>query len=195
MHELYAMPLPASPTPYPPPPSTPSIAGSAGRGLYRLHQFTKVEAFVLCTPEQSEALHRELLDLEVELFAGLGLHFRVLDMPTGDLGAPAYRKYDVEAWMPGLQRYGEISSASNCTDYQARRLNIRYRPAPEAAEARGATCFVHTLNATGCAVPRMLVAILETYQDEDGSVRVPHALLPYMFGVDRIVPKLKGSGR
>lgn len=95
--------------------------------MYRVHQFTKVEAFVLCTPEQSEALHEELLELEVGLFAGLGLHFKVLDMPSGDLGAPAYRKYDVEAWMPGLGRYGEISSASNCTDYQARRLNIRYR--------------------------------------------------------------------
>ena len=103
-------------------------AGAAGRGLYRVHQFSKVELFVLCTPDQSDAIHNELLELEVEMYAELGLHFKVLDMPTADLGAPAYRKYDVEAWMPGLQRYGEISSASNCTDYQSRRLNIRYRP-------------------------------------------------------------------
>lgn len=139
-------------------------------------------------------MHQELLDLEVELFAGLGLHFRVLDMPTSDLGAPAYRKYDIEAWMPGLQRYGEISSASNCTDYQARRLNIRYRPTVDDDKKKGTnsrvpTKFVHTLNATGCAVPRMLVALLETYQDEDGGVRIPKALQPFMFGIDRIVPK------
>ena len=102
--------------------------------------------FVVCTPEQSDALHQELLELEREMFADLGLHFKILDMPTHDLGAPAYRKFDVEAWMPGLERYGEISSASNCTDYQSRRLNIRYRPASEAADPKRAkTQFVHTL--------------------------------------------------
>ena len=134
-------------------------------------------------------------------------------MPSGDLGAPAYRKFDVEGWMPGLQRYGEISSASNCTDYQSRRLNIRYRPAsqqqkeePAAAAAVGgngkggkgkgkkggkaaagaATQFVHTLNATACAVPRMIVAILENFQQEDGSVVVPQVLRPYMGGMEVI---------
>lgn len=171
-------------------------AGSAGRGLYRVHQFTKVEAFVLCRPEDSEALHQELVDMEVELFAELGLHFRVLDMPTRDLGAPAYRKIDIEAWMPGMARYGEISSASNCTDFQSRRLNTRYRPAAAPAADAGdrsakppPTRFVHTLNATGCAVPRMLVAILENFQREDGSVDIPPVLHPYMAGITRITPR------
>lgn len=170
-------------------------AGAAGRGLYRVHQFSKVEMFVVCTPEQSNQLHDELLDLEIEMFRDLGLHFKVLDMPTEDLGAPAYRKYDIEAWMPGLERYGEISSASNCTDYQSRRLNIRYRPkeaAAPAGEAKGGkvkktpTQFVHTLNATACAVPRMIVAILENFQQEDGSVVIPEVLRPYMMGIEVI---------
>ncbi|KAA6417157.1 MAG: seryl-tRNA synthetase, partial [Trebouxia sp. A1-2] len=166
--------------------------GSASRGLYRVHQFSKVEMFVVCTPEQSEALLEEVADLEKEMFTELGLHFKILDMPSGDLGAPAYRKYDIEAWMPGAQRYGEISSASNCTDYQSRRLNIRYRPkatdAADAAPSNGSkqkakkvpTEFVHTLNATACAVPRMIVAILENFQQADGSVVIPEALRPYM---------------
>lgn len=173
-------------------------AGAAGRGLYRVHQFSKVEMFVISTPEQSNALHDELLEMEVEMFRELGLHFKVLDMPTADLGAPAYRKYDIEAWMPGLQRYGEISSASNCTDYQSRRLNIRYRPqAQESGEGgkdvgkggkvkKTPTQFVHTLNATACAVPRMIVAILENFQQEDGSVVVPEVLRPYMMGIEVI---------
>lgn len=182
-------------------------AGSASRGLYRVHQFSKVELFVLATPEQSDALHQELLDLEVEMFTELGLHFKVLDMPTADLGAPAYRKYDVEAWMPGLGRYGEISSASNCTDFQSRRLNIRYRPKAAEVETSDVaengnnnkgkkkgqkkvpTQFVHTLNATACAVPRMIVAILENFQQEDGSVVIPEALRPYMMGIDVIRPR------
>lgn len=129
-------------------------------------------------------------------------------MPSGDLGAPAYRKFDVEAWMPGLGRYGEISSASNCTDYQSRRLNIRYRPEkqhdPDIANGsaasngktkvkskdtgKAATQFVHTLNATACAVPRMIVAILENFQQADGSVVVPEVLRPYLGGMDVIKP-------
>jgi seryl-tRNA synthetase len=177
-----------------------------GKGLYRVHQFSKVEMFVVCAPHQSEALHRELIDLEAAMFEELGLHFKVLDMPSGDLGAPAYRKYDVEAWMPGLGRYGEISSASNCTDYQARRLNIRYRPGGQQQQQQqdggsggkgggkgkgsggggGATAFVHTLNATACAVPRMIVAILENFQQADGSVVVPEPLRPYLGGMDVI---------
>ena len=165
--------------------------GMAGKGLYRVHQFSKVEMFVICTPEQSEAIHEELIAIEEEMFNELGLHFVVLDMPSGDLGAPAYRKYDVEAWMPGLQRYGEISSASNCTDYQARRLNIRYRVAAQAKEAgapakatkKGSpTAFCHTLNATACAVPRMIVAIMENYQQADGTVLVPEVLQPFLGG-------------
>ena len=162
-------------------------SGAAGKGLYRVHQFSKVEMFVLSTPEQSDAIHQELIDFETELFTDLGLHFKVLDMPSGDLGAPAYRKFDVEAWMPGLKRYGEISSASNCTDYQSRRLNIRYRPtASGGAGGKGqgkATEFVHTLNATACAVPRMIVAILENFQQADGSVVIPDVLRPFMGGM------------
>ncbi|KAI7841623.1 hypothetical protein COHA_004793 [Chlorella ohadii] len=188
-------------------------AGSASKGLYRVHQFSKVEMFVVCTPEQSEALHQQLLDLEVQMFTELGLHFQVLDMASHDLGAPAYRKYDIEAWMPGMERYGEISSASNCTDYQSRRLNIRYRPAADEAAAAAAadagsgggkggkkkgggkakvpTQFVHTLNATACAVPRMIVAILENNQQADGSVVIPEVLRPFMMGIDVIRPKKK----
>ncbi|GBF92787.1 seryl-tRNA synthetase [Raphidocelis subcapitata] len=171
-------------------------AGAAGKGLYRVHQFSKVEMFVVCAPGQSDALHAELIDLEAEMFEELGLHFKVLDMPSGDLGAPAYRKFDVEAWMPGLGRYGEVSSASNCTDYQARRLNIRYRPSggqqqqqqPGKAGKGGATAFCHTLNATACAVPRMIVAILENFQQEDGSVTIPKPLRPYLGGMEAILP-------
>jgi seryl-tRNA synthetase len=161
-------------------------AGAAGRGLYRLHQFSKVELFAVATPAQSEALLEELLALEVAMYEELGLHFKVLDMPTADLGAPAHRKFDVEAWMPGLGRYGEISSASNCTDFQARRLNVRYRPATAAGGAKAKTEYAHTLNATACAVPRMLVAILENFQQEDGSVVVPEVLRPYMMGIEVI---------
>jgi len=168
-------------------------AGSASKGLYRVHQFSKVEMFVLATPEQSDALHEELISLEEEMFAELGLHFKTLDMPTEDLGAPAYRKYDVECWMPGMDRYGEISSASNCTDYQARRLNIRYRPSAMVEDKKGKKKkaplqFVHTLNATACAVPRMIIAILETFQQEDGSVLVPEPLRPYLGGADVLRP-------
>jgi len=188
-------------------------AGSAGKGLYRVHQFSKVELFVVSTPEQSDQLHKELLDFETKLYEDLGLHFRVLDMPTGDLGAPAYRKFDVEAWMPGLGRFGEISSASNCTDYQARRLNLRYRPSGGeekekeksgggkkgggkggGGEKGGApTAFVHTLNATAVAVPRMIVAILEGNQQKDGSVVVPEVLRPYLGGMDVIRPPAAAS--
>ena len=182
-----------------------------------------MELFILATPEQSDDLHMQLLEFESSLFAELGLHFKVLDMPTHDLGAPAYRKFDVEAWMPGLNRYGEISSASNCTDYQARRLNIRYRPsadgkeeaagakegAKEAAKeggkgGKGAAAgaskkaplrFVHTLNATACAVPRMLIAILETHQQADGSVRIPEPLWPFMCGLQTLSPPPPAAAR
>ena len=169
-------------------------AGSKGRGLYRVHQFSKVEMFVVCHPDESEAIHAELLEIECAMFEELGLHFKVLDMASHDLGAPAYRKFDVEAWMPGISRYGEISSASNCTDFQARRLNIRYRPEQGVeGEAKGKkkkakTEFAHTLNATACAVPRMIVAIFENFQEADGSVRIPEVLWPFMGGVQVIKP-------
>ena len=154
-------------------------AGAAGRdtrGLYRVHQFTKVEMFAFCLPEQSDALHQEIRAIEEEIFKGLGLPYHVIDTSTGDLGGPAYRKYDLEAWMPGRGAngdYGEVTSTSNCTDYQARRLGIRYRPKEKKTKGNP---FVHTLNGTAVACTRALVAILENYQQADGSVVVPEAL-------------------
>lgn len=163
-------------------------AGSTTRGLYRVHQFSKVELFVIAHPEDSEKQLEELRRMEEEMFSSLGLHFKTLDMPTEDLGNPAYRKYDIEAWMPGRGEYGEISSASNCTDYQARRLGIRYR------EAQGDNRFVHTLNATACAVPRMVVSVLEAFQEADGSVVIPEVLRPYMGGIETIgAPSGRGT--
>lgn len=164
-------------------------AGAPGRdtkGLYRVHQFTKVEMFAFCLPDQSEALHREILAIEEEIFRGLGLAYHVLDTCTGDLGGPAYRKYDLEAWMPcrgELDRatgrpkgeYGEVTSTSNCTDFQARRLNIRSKGAGQKG-----TKFAHTLNGTAVAVTRAIVAILENYQQADGTVVVPEVLRPWV---------------
>ncbi len=156
-------------------------AGAPGRdtrGLYRVHQFTKVEMFAFTTPEQSEAAHLELLRIEEKVFQGLGLPYQVIDTCTGDLGGPAYRKYDLEAWMPGRGtggEYGEVTSTSNCTDYQARRLNIRSK----AAGQKG-TRFVHTLNGTAVACTRAILAILENYQQADGSVLIPEVLRPWV---------------
>jgi seryl-tRNA synthetase len=161
-------------------------AGAPGRdtrGLYRVHQFTKVEMFVFCAPDQSEALHLELLSIEEEFFQGLGLPYQVIDTCTGDLGGPAYRKYDLEAWMPGRGHggeYGEVTSTSNCTDYQARRLGIRYK-----TPGQKGTRFVHTLNGTAVAVTRAILAILENNQQANGSIVVPEVLRPWM-GKDRI---------
>ncbi|KAL2893721.1 Serine--tRNA ligase chloroplastic/mitochondrial [Bienertia sinuspersici] len=170
-------------------------AGAATRGLYRVHQFSKVEMFILCRPEDSDTYLEELIGIEEDLFSALGFHFKILDMASADLGAPAFRKFDVEAWMPGLGRYGEISSASNCTDYQSRRLGIRYRPELPSINQKKAkntpTQFVHTLNATACAVPRMIVCLLENFQQEDGSVIIPEPLRPFMGGIDRIVYKFR----
>jgi seryl-tRNA synthetase len=162
-------------------------AGAPGRdtrGLYRVHQFTKVEMFVFCTPDQSEAVHLELLGIEEAIFQGLGLPYHVIDTCSGDLGGPAYRKYDLEAWMPARGQggeYGEVTSTSNCTDFQARRLNIRFK----SPKQRG-TRFVHTLNGTAVAVSRALVAILENYQQADGSVLIPELLRKWIPGKDRI---------
>jgi seryl-tRNA synthetase len=166
-------------------------AGAPGqdtRGLYRVHQFTKVEMFAFCTPEQSEAIHQELLRIEEKIFQGLGLPYQVIDTCTGDLGGPAYRKYDLEAWMPGRGQggeYGEVTSTSNCTDYQARRLNIRYK-----VPGQKGTRFVHTLNGTAVAVSRALVAILENNQQADGSVVIPEVLRPWV-GKDLIGPRMQ----
>ncbi len=164
-------------------------AGAPGRdtrGLYRVHQFTKVEMFAFCAADQSEAIHQELLQIEEKVFQGLGLAYQVIDTCTGDLGGPAYRKFDLEAWMPGRGKageYGEVTSTSNCTDYQSRRLNIRYR-----VPGQKGTRFVHTLNGTAVAVSRALVAILENYQQGDGSVVVPEVLRPWV-KKDRIGPR------
>ncbi|KAB2628875.1 serine--tRNA ligase [Pyrus ussuriensis x Pyrus communis] len=173
-------------------------AGTASRGLYRVHQFSKLEMFILCRPEDSDLYHEELIRIEEDLFSSLGLHYKTLDMASGDLGAPAYRKFDIEAWMPGLARYGEISSASNCTDYQSRRLGIRFRSTEPALTnpKKGKSSlappeFVHTLNATACAVPRMIVCILENNQQEDGSVIIPEPLRPFMGRVGISEPTAK----
>ncbi len=161
-------------------------AGQFSKGLYRVHQFDKVEMFVYSTPEQSDELHHKLREIEEEIFTGLGLPFHVVDTCSGDLGAPAYRKWDLEAWMPGRNggEYGEVTSTSNCTDYQARRLNIKYK------DDDGKNKYVHTLNGTAIAVGRAMLAILENYQNEDGSVTIPPALVPFC-GFDKISPKTK----
>ncbi len=148
--------------------------GRASRGLYRVHQFTKVEMFAFTTPEQSDDLHAEMLEIEESIFQGLGLPYRVVDICTGDLGGAAYRKFDVEAWMPGRDDFGEVTSTSNTTDYQARRLRIRHR------KDGGRPQLLHTLNGTALAMSRALVALLEVYQREDGSVLLPEVLIPYV---------------
>ncbi|HEV2946284.1 MAG TPA: serine--tRNA ligase [Gemmataceae bacterium] len=164
-------------------------AGAPGRdtrGLYRVHQFTKVEMFAFCAPDQSESIHEELLRIEESIFQGLGLPYQVIDTCTGDLGGPAYRKYDLEAWMPGRGKegeYGEVTSTSNCTDYQARRLNIRYK-----VPGQKGTRFVDTLNGTAIAVSRAILAILENNQQADGSVLIPAVLQPVV-GKDRITER------
>jgi seryl-tRNA synthetase len=155
-----------------------------------VHQFTKVEMFAFCAPDQSEALHLELLRIEEEIFQGLGLPYHVIDTCTGDLGGPVYRKYDLKAWMPGRGEggeYGEVTSTSNCTDYQARRLNIRYK-----VPGQKGTRFVHTLNGTAVALTRAILAILENNQQADGSVLIPDFLRPWMMGKERIGPPRKG---
>ena len=155
--------------------------GRASRGLYRVHQFTKVEMFAFTRPEDSEAVHEEMVEIEERTFQGLGLPYRVVDICTGDLGGAAYRKYDLEAWMPGRDDFGEVTSTSNTTDYQARRLRIRYRK--DGARPQ----FLHTLNGTALAMSRALIALLEVYQQEDGSVKLPEALVPYV-GKERLEP-------
>ena len=160
-------------------------AGQYSKGLYRVHQFSKLEMFIYCLPEDSDKYHHEILSIEEEIFQGLGLAYRIVDTATGDLGAPAARKFDIEAWMPGRGgngEYGEVTSTSNCTDYQARSLNVRYR------DDDGKPKFVHMLNGTAIALSRAVVAILENYQEEDGTVRIPEALVP-LCGFDRIVKK------
>ncbi|THH19051.1 hypothetical protein EW146_g2056 [Bondarzewia mesenterica] len=170
--------------------------GADTRGLYRVHQFTKLELFVVSENDRSEGLMEEMRKIQVEIFEGLGLSFRVLDMPTEELGASAYRKYDMEAWMPGRGSWGEISSTSNCTDYQSRRLHIRYRPVASLSSSSASPSqhsnlpFAHTLNGTAAAVPRLIVALLENGArfNEAGKVvglDLPRALKPFWFGTAR----------
>jgi seryl-tRNA synthetase len=162
-------------------------AGAGGReskGLYRVHQFSKIELFQITTPEQADAALEEILALEESIYQQLNLPYRVMRICAGDLGAVAYKKYDLEAWMPGRdssEKYGEITSASNCTDFQARRLNIRYRDAEQKKH------YAYTLNGTAIALSRTLMAILENYQQADGSILIPEVLRPYV-GQDIIPP-------
>ena len=159
-------------------------AGQYSKGLYRVHQFSKVEMFIYCRPEDSDKIHEELREIEEEIFSGLEIPYRVVDTCTGDLGGPAYRKYDLEAWMPGRGEngdWGEVTSTSNCTDYQARRLNVRYKE-------NGKNIHVHMLNGTAVAVSRAIIAILENFQQADGSIKIPKALVPYT-GFDTIKAK------
>ena len=155
--------------------------GLSDRGIWRVHQFTKIEQIVICKPDDSWEHHEELLTNAVELWDSLGLHYRVVNICTGDMGTVASKKYDLEAWLPGANAYKEVVSCSNCTDYQANRLRMRYRT----AEGNSA---VHTLNSTAVATSRALVAIMEQYQNEDGTVRVPDVLVPHMGGQKILKP-------
>ncbi len=161
-----------------------SEAGAAGKdtkGMIRQHQFPKVELVSITTPEQSAAEHERMTGRAEEVLKRLGLPFRTIVLCGGDMGPASRKTYDIEVWLPGQDTYREISSCSNCGDYQARRMNARYRP----REGKG-TRFVHTLNGSGLAVGRTLIAVLENYQNEDGSVTIPEALLPYMGGLEAL---------
>jgi seryl-tRNA synthetase len=158
-------------------------AGAAGkdtRGMIRQHQFTKVELVSITTPEQSVDEHERMLSCAEEVLRRLGLHYRVVTLCTGDMGFASQKTYDIEVWLPGQNLYREISSCSVCGDFQARRMNARYRGKD------GKPAFVHTLNGSGVAVGRALIAVLETYQEADGSIVVPDALAPYMGGMKKI---------
>jgi len=160
--------------------------GKDTRGIFRTHQFNKIEQFVFCKPEESWKMHEELIRNAEELVQKLGLPYRVVNVCTGDIGTVAAKKYDIEAWMPAQNAYREIISCSNCTDYQTRRLNIKYRE-KEGEPPKG---FAHTLNSTAIATGRTIVAILENYQQENGSVIVPEVLRKYMGGIEKIEPKI-----
>ena len=164
-----------------------SEAGAAGkdtRGMIRQHQFDKVELVSITAPEQSEAEHERMTNAAEEVLKRLGLPYRVIVLCTGDMGFSARKTYDIEVWLPGQNAYREISSCSNCGDFQARRMNARYRPAGDEKGTR----FVHTLNGSGLAVGRTLIAVMENYQTASGTIRVPDALRPYMGGLAEIGP-------
>ncbi len=157
--------------------------GKDTKGIFRVHNFNKIEQFVFCKPGDSWKLHEELLANAEEFFTSLEIPYRVVNVCTGDMGVIAAKKYDVEAWMPVQKTFREVVSASNCTSYQAVRLNIKYR------KDDGEKDFVHTLNSTMVATSRAMVAILENFQNKDGSVDIPDVLVPYMRGIDKIKPK------
>ena len=159
--------------------------GKDTRGIFRTHQFNKIEQFIFCKPEDSTKLHEELLQNAEDLLQKIGLPYRVVNVCTGDIGTVAAKKYDIEAWMPAQNGYREVVSCSNCTDYQARRLGIRYRE-KEGAATKG---FVHTLNSTAIATGRTIVAILENNQQEDGTIKVPEPLRKYMLDAEKICRK------
>ncbi len=163
-------------------------AGSYGKdmgGMFRVHQFDKIEMFIFSRPENSWDDYEFLRETLEEIFRGLGFHYRILNMCTGDIGSPNAKKYDLEAWLPGQGAYRELASCSNDTDYQARRLNIKYKDNDNNKD------FVHTMNSTACAVGRTLIAIYENYQDSKGNIRIPEVLLPYMNGIEIISAKKK----
>jgi len=157
--------------------------GKDTRGIFRLHQFDKVEMFSFCHPDRSWDEHAYLLGRQEALWQGLGLPYRVVDIAAGDLGDPAARKYDIETWMPGRGGYAETQSCSNCTDFQARRLNVRFR-----LRGRRGLEYVHTLNGTAVAATRTIIAVMENFQQAGGSIRIPAVLQPYMGGRTEIVP-------
>jgi seryl-tRNA synthetase len=158
-------------------------AGRDVRGIKRGHQFDKVEMYKLVAPSNSPAALEQLVGHAEDVARQLGIAHRVVLMCTGDLGFVAAKKYDIEMWAPGCNEWLEVSSCSNCTDFQARRANIRYRPTPRAKPE-----FVHTLNGSGLALPRVVIAVLENYQQADGSVVIPEVLRPYMGGIERLAP-------
>lgn len=154
--------------------------GKHTRGLFRVHQFNKLEMYIFCTPEQSAEMHERILAIEEELWQAIGIPYHVINIAAGDLGAPAAKKYDVEYWSPVDEKYRELTSCSNCTDFQARNLNIRVR------RANGKVEVLHTLNGTAVSLARSLVVILENFQNADGTLTIPEVLCPYMDGRDRI---------
>jgi seryl-tRNA synthetase len=168
-----------------------SEAGSAGRdtrGFIRQHQFEKVELVSICRAEDSEAEHEHMLQSAEGILRALGLPYRKMLLCTGDMGFSARKTFDLEVWLPSQQTYREISSVSNCGEFQARRMNARTKPAGEKA-----TQFLHTLNGSGLAVGRTLVAVLENYQNADGSVTIPDVLAPYMGGITKLEPRASGN--
>ena len=164
--------------------------GKDTRGIFRVHQFDKVEMFSYCHPDRSWEEHDRLVGLQERLWQPLGLAYRVVDIAAGDLGDPAARKYDIESWMPGRQAYAETQSCSNCTDFQARRLNIRFR-----RREGGVMEFVHTLNGTAVASTRAIIAVLENFQQADGSIRIPAPLRPYLGGRAELRPPSSAVGQ